>query len=77
MSYLFDVHDSEHLGNIYVQFKVQLDIYFYVFFILSCICFGCYLHLSSGAQLQRTAIGFVWFWYVSPLKQVLVGTPSH
>jgi hypothetical protein len=22
-------------------------------------CFGCYLHPSSGAQLQRTAIGFV------------------
>jgi hypothetical protein len=43
----------------YVQFKVQLDVLFYVFlffFILSSTCFGCYLHPSSGAQLRRTAI---------------------
>jgi hypothetical protein len=53
---LFDVHGSVHLGNI-VQFKVQLDVLFYVFFILSCTCFGCYMHPSSGVQLQRTAIG--------------------
>jgi hypothetical protein len=51
----FDVHGSVHIGNItYVQFKVQLDVLFYVllFFILSSTCFGCYLHPSSGAQLQ-------------------------
>jgi hypothetical protein len=30
----FDVHGSVHLGNIYVQFKVQLNVLFYVFFIL-------------------------------------------
>jgi hypothetical protein len=45
---------------IYVQFKVQLDVLFYVillFFILSSTCFGCYLHPSSAAQLQHTAIG--------------------
>jgi hypothetical protein len=41
----------------YVQFKVQLDVLFYVFlFILSSTCFGCYLHPSSGAQLQHRAI---------------------
>jgi hypothetical protein len=26
--YVFDVHGSVHLGNIYVQFKVQLDVFF-------------------------------------------------
>jgi hypothetical protein len=43
----------------YVQFKVQLDVHFmyFSFFILSCMCFGCYMHPSSGAQLQHTAIG--------------------
>jgi hypothetical protein len=30
------------------------------------------LHPSSGAQLQRTAIGFVWFGVFIPLEQVLV-----
>jgi hypothetical protein len=30
----FDVHGSVHLGNTYVQLKVQLDVLFYVFFIL-------------------------------------------
>jgi hypothetical protein len=42
---------------IYVQVKVQLDVFFNVFFILSSTHFGCYLHRSSGAQLQHTAIG--------------------
>jgi hypothetical protein len=32
--FYFDGHGSVHLGNIYVQFKVQLDVLFYVFFIL-------------------------------------------
>jgi hypothetical protein len=36
-------------------------------------CFGCYLHPSSGAQLQRTAIGICMVWCVFfPLEQVLV-----
>jgi hypothetical protein len=30
------------------------------------------LYPSSGAQLQRTAIGFVWFGVFIPLEQVLV-----
>jgi hypothetical protein len=30
------------------------------------------LHPLSGAQLQRTAIGFVWFGVFIPLEQVLV-----
>jgi hypothetical protein len=37
----FYVHDSVHLGNIYVQFKVQLDVLFYVylfFFVVSSTC---------------------------------------
>jgi hypothetical protein len=41
----------------FVQSKVQLDVLFYVFFILRSTCFGCYLHPSSGAHLQRTAVG--------------------
>jgi hypothetical protein len=52
---VFDVHGSVHLGNIYVQLNVQLDVYVFVciphsslFF--SFTCFGCYLHPSSGAQ---------------------------
>jgi hypothetical protein len=47
-------------------------IVFFISFVVSSTCFGCYLHPSSGAQLQRTAIGCVWFWYVIPLEQVLV-----
>jgi hypothetical protein len=45
---------------LYVQFKVQLDVFFMYslfFFILSSTCVRCYLHPSSGAQLQHTAIG--------------------
>jgi hypothetical protein len=38
------------------------------FFILSSTCFGCYLHPSSGAQIQRTAIG---------VCMVLVCTYTH
>jgi hypothetical protein len=34
---------------------------FFIAFAVSSTCFGCYLHPSSGAQLQSTAIGFVWF----------------
>jgi hypothetical protein len=44
--------------------KVQLDVHYILYFFLDIVsskCFGCYLHPSSGAQLQRTAIGFVWF----------------
>jgi UPF0716 family protein affecting phage T7 exclusion len=41
----------------YVQLKVQLDVLFYIFFILSSACFGCYLHPSSGTQLQHTVRG--------------------
>jgi hypothetical protein len=47
-------------------------IVFFISFIVSSTCFGCYLHPSSGAQLPRTAIGFVWFWCVIPLELVLV-----
>src|SRR5215510_2248471 len=43
--------------SVYAQLNVQLDVFVYVFFILRSTCFGCYLHPSSGAQLQRTAIG--------------------
>jgi hypothetical protein len=56
----FDVHGSVQIGNIRVQFKVQLDVIFMYslfFFIFSSACFGCYLHSSSGTQLHRTAIG--------------------
>jgi hypothetical protein len=42
--------------------QVQLHVHYILYFFLdnvSSTCFGCYLHPSSGAQLQRTAIGFV------------------
>jgi hypothetical protein len=32
---------------------------FFISFVVSSTCFVCYLHPSSGAQLQRTAIGCV------------------
>jgi hypothetical protein len=32
---------------------------FFISFVFSSTCFGCYLHPSSGAQLPRTAIGCV------------------
>jgi hypothetical protein len=54
-----DIH-LEHICFI----QVQLDVHFILYFFLdnvSSTCFGCYLHSSLGAQLQRTAIGFVWF----------------
>jgi hypothetical protein len=60
----FDVHGSVHLGYIYVPLEVQLDllfVYCLLFFILNSTRFGCYLHPSSGAQLQRTAIGVYGF----------------
>jgi hypothetical protein len=44
----------------YIQ--VQLDVHCILYFFIdnfSSTCFGCYLHPSSGAQWQRTAIGFV------------------
>jgi hypothetical protein len=47
------------------------------FFILSSTCFGCFLHPSSGAQMQRTALGVCMVWCVIALEQVLAGTPSH
>jgi hypothetical protein len=43
----------------------------FISFVVSSICFGCYLHPSSGVQLQRTAMGCVWFWCVIALEQVL------
>jgi hypothetical protein len=36
---------------------MYLFMYSFFFFILTSTCFGCYLYPSSGAQLQRAAIG--------------------
>jgi hypothetical protein len=59
----------------YVLFKVQLDVLvFFISLIVSSTYFGCYLHPSSGAQLQRTAIGVCMVLVCYPLKQVLFGT---
>jgi hypothetical protein len=46
---------------IYMFFSGQTrwTLYSFISFVVSCTCFGCYLHTSSGAQLQCTAIGFV------------------
>jgi hypothetical protein len=43
---------------IQVQLGVHDSLYFFLDN-LSSTCFGCYLHPSSGARLQRTAIGFL------------------
>jgi hypothetical protein len=51
-------------GEVHTRYQVQLDVHYILDFFLdnvSSTCFGCYLHPSSGAQLQRTAIGCVWF----------------
>jgi hypothetical protein len=45
---------------------------FFISFVVSSTCFGCYLHPSSGVQLPRAALGCVWFWCVIPLEQVLI-----
>jgi hypothetical protein len=34
---------------------------FFISFVVSSTCFGCYLHRPSEAPLPRTAVGFVWF----------------
>jgi hypothetical protein len=50
------------LGYLICLIQVQLDEHCILYFILdnfSYTCFGCYLQPSSGAQRQRTAIGFV------------------
>jgi hypothetical protein len=55
-----DWTNATYFPNMYVQLKVQKDVLFYVTFILLCFSstrFGCYLHPSSGTQLQRTSIG--------------------
>jgi hypothetical protein len=72
--YEFDVCGSVHLGNMYVLFKSNYMYYIISFFLVnaSSTCFGCYLHPSSGAQLQRTAIGVCMVWYVIALEQVLI-----
>jgi hypothetical protein len=55
--------------------QVQLYVHYILYFFLDNISytrFGCYLQPSSGAQLQCTAIGFVWFGVFITLEQVLV-----
>jgi hypothetical protein len=55
----FDVYGSVHLGNLYVQLEVQLDVFVYVFFIALYFCskcFGCYLHQSSGTQTAEYSL---------------------
>jgi hypothetical protein len=40
--------------------QVQTDVHCILYFLdVSSTCFGCYLHPSSGTQLQRTAMGCV------------------
>jgi hypothetical protein len=40
------------------MYHVHYILYFFLDNVSS-TCFGCYLHPLTGAQLQRTAIGFV------------------
>jgi hypothetical protein len=60
----------------YAFIQFQLDVLIYALFlswkILSSTYFGCYLHPSSGAQLQCTAIGFYGFGVFYSIEQALV-----
>jgi hypothetical protein len=40
--YKFDVHGSVHLGNVYVQLKVQLDVHVFI-----CIIYSCKKNITS------------------------------
>jgi hypothetical protein len=53
--------------------QVQLDVHlFFISFVVSSACFACYLHPSSGAQLQRPALSLCMVWCVITVEQVLV-----
>jgi hypothetical protein len=54
----FAIYQSYPNYRLYL-IQVQLDVHYILYFFLSSTRFGCYLHPSSGAQLQPTAIGFV------------------
>jgi hypothetical protein len=59
---------------------VQLDVHYILYFFLdniSSTCFWCYLHPSSGAQLQCTAIGCVWFGVLLHWSRYWFGTALH
>jgi hypothetical protein len=58
----FYVHGSVYLGNVYVQFKVQLDVHVFICILYSSLFLA--LHVSGAIcthpqehKLQRTAIG--------------------
>jgi hypothetical protein len=74
--YLFNVHGSVQLGNVYVRLKVQLDLHGFICILYSYI-FLLYVFRMLFAPILRSLRCVKWFWYVSPLEQVLAGTPSH
>jgi hypothetical protein len=49
-------------------------VFFFSFFVSS-TCFGCYLHPSSGAQLQRTAICCVYLWKTEVFVSIVKAIP--
>jgi hypothetical protein len=56
----FDVHGSEHFGNIYVQLRVQLDahyMYSLFLYIFAVHVSGAICTHPQEHKLQRTAIG--------------------
>jgi hypothetical protein len=60
--------------------QIHLDVNYILYFFLDNVsskCFGCYLHPSSGAQLQHTAIGGVWFGVFFHWSRYWFGTPLH
>jgi hypothetical protein len=54
---VFDVHGSVHLGNVYVQLKVQLDVHGFICILYSSLFLS--LHVSGAIcthpQEQKTA----------------------
>jgi hypothetical protein len=56
---------------------VQLDIHYILYFLdnVSCIRFVCNMHPSLGAQPQRTAIDFIWFFVLFHWSRYSVSSP--
>jgi hypothetical protein len=54
--------------DIYVLVCVSMDLLLY------CVVMMCGFLADVVCVLYFV---YLWFWYVSPLEQVLVGTPSH
>jgi hypothetical protein len=71
---IFSMFVSPYILVTYMSNSSPTDVHYILYFLdnVSSTCFGCYLHPSSGAQLQRRAIGFVWFGVLFHWSRLLV-----